>query len=274
MPVRSVVCIKEEARVDQTLQASIFLNGVLPLMENLVDYDQEAADTIAGKNLVLQFDVKHGPAAYLEMKNSAIRHGVGIHPRPDLWLTFPTPERFNRLMAGDKITPGIRKGFTRLAFLTERFPNLGKRLNYYLQGDGQRVEGLESKRFLVRLGIRIMLGGMVAVANHDPSLAQIADATPVGTLMVNVLPDGPTGTFTKSADNTFSTTFDQPVEHPNAVMELASLDAAKRLIDGDLSAVVAIGTGDVRIRGFIPLIEKVNIFLGRFASLMRGGSSA
>ena len=92
--------------------------------------------------------------------------------------------------------------------------------------------------------------------------------------MVNVLPDGPTGTFTKSADNTFSTTFDQPVEHPDAVMELASLNAAKRLIDGDLSAVVAIGTGDVRIRGFMPLIEKVNIFLGRFASLMKSGSSA
>ncbi len=259
--------------MDQTLQASIFLNGVLPLMENLVDYDQEAADAIAGKNLVLQFDVKHGPAAYLEMKDSAIRHGVGIHPHPDLWLTFPTAERFNRLMAGDKITPGIRKGFTRLNFLTERFPRLGKRLNYYLQGDGQQAEGPEARQFLVKLGIRIMLGGMVAVANDDPSLAQIAEATPVGTLMVNVLPDGPTGTFTKSADNFFSTTFDQPVEHPNAVMELASLDAAKQLIDGDLSAVVAIGTGDVRVRGFIPLIEKVNIFLGRFSSLMKGGNS-
>jgi putative sterol carrier protein len=59
-----------------------------------------------------------------------------------------------------------------------------------------------------------------------------------------------------------------PVEHANAVMEFASLDVARRVLDGQCSPVAAIGSGEMRIRGFMPLIEKANVFLGRFSRLM------
>jgi putative sterol carrier protein len=253
--------------VDATLQASIFLKAILPLMENLVEYDQEAAAAIEGENLTVQFDIKNGPAAYLIVEDGAVTHGIGKHPKPDLWLTFPTAERFNQMIGG-KGRPGIRKGLTRLGFLTKKFPVLGKRLMYHLRGEGKQDDSPEARRFQVTLGFRALLGGMVAVASDDPKMKSIAASFPVGTMAAKVLPDGPQGSFGRSADGAFVATFGEEVENPNAVMELASLEIARRLIDGEMIPVVAIGTGDVAVRGSIPLVEKINVLLGRVSKVM------
>ncbi len=257
--------------MDEMLQASIYLKGILPLMEDLVAYDQQAAAAVAGEDLVLQFEVKGGPVAHLEIRAGNARHGTGRHPRPDVRLTFKTPRQLNRLFAGEDVRPGIRKGFTRLGFLTKKFPLLAERLSYYMEGEGQSAEGTEAELFLVKLGLHAMLGGMAAVANDDPSLADVAATTRPGTLLVQVLPDGPHGTFGRVPRDgrfEFVATFGQPVAYASAVMEFTSLDVARRILDGQLSAVVAIGTGEMRIRGYLPLIDKANIFLGRLARIM------
>ena len=252
--------------------SSIYLKSILPLMEDLVAYDQQAAGAIAGQRIIVQFEVKDGPVAHLVVREGTIRHATGTHRRPNVRLTFKTPELLNRMFAGEDVRPSVRKGFIHLAFLTERFPVLAERLSYYMEGEGQKADEPDAERFLVTLGLHAMLGGIAAVANDDASLAHVAAATPPGTLLVQVLPDGPHGTFTKlprDGNFEFVATFDRPVNHANAVMEFASLDAARRLIDGELSAIAAIGGGkDMAIRGYLPLIEKANIFLGRFAKIM------
>lgn len=257
--------------MNEMLQASIYLKAILPLMEDLVQYDQQSAAAVKGRSLVLQFEVQGGPVAHLEIRGGQVHHGLGPHPRPDVRLAFKSPEFLNRLFAGEKVRPTIRKGFTRLTFLTRKFPVLSERLSYYLEGEGKDEQGTDADRLLVRLGLHAMLGGMAVVAGDDPSLADIAAGTPSGTLLVQVLPDGPRGTFAKldsSAGSGFRATWEQPVEHANAVMEFASLAIARRVIGGHLSPVAAIGTGEMRIGGYMPLIEKANIFLGRFSRLM------
>jgi len=253
--------------VDATLQASIFLKAIMPLMENLVEYDQEAAAAIAGEKLTVQFDIKDGPAAYLTVEDGTIKHGIGKHGKPDLWLIFPTAGHFNNMIAG-KGRPGIRKGITRLGFLAKKFPILGKRLMYHLRGEGKDDDSPEARRFQVDLGFRAMLGGMVAVVSDDAKMKPIADSFPVGTMYAKVLPDGPKGSFGRSADGSFAATFGQAVENPNAVMELGSLEIARQLINGETLPVIAIGTGDVVVRGSIPLVEKINVLLGRVSRVM------
>jgi glutamate-1-semialdehyde 2,1-aminomutase len=262
--------------MDQMLQASVYLKAILALMEDLVEYDQVAAEAIAGQALILQLEVKGGRVAHLEIHEGKILHGIGRHPRPDVRLTFKTPNLLNRMFAGEDVRPGIRKGFTHLKFLTQKFPVLADRLSYYMEGEGQVADSPEAERFLVRLGLHAMLAGLAVVASDDPLLADTAASTPAGTLLVNVLPDGPHGTFAKIPHNggyEFVSTFEQPVDHPNAVMEFSSLDVARRLIDGQLSAVIAIGTGQVDIRGSLPLTEKVNILLSRLGQLMDRGEA-
>jgi hypothetical protein len=258
--------------MDEMLLASIYLKGVLPLMEDLVEFDPAAAAAVSGKRLILQFEVSKGPSAYLKIENSRIRHGVGRHPTADIRLYFKNPTLLNRMFDGEDVIPGIRKGFLHLFFLLKKFPKLAERLEYYLEGDGKNADDDKTKKFLVRIGLHAMLGGMAAVASDDQNLRSVADETPAGTLLVNILPDGPFGTFSKvplKGGYDFVTSFNQPHPNPNAVMEFSSLDSAKKLIDGQLNAVTAIGLGqEMKIRGLLPLIDKASIFLYRFGKLM------
>jgi len=258
--------------MDDMLLASIYLKGILPLMEDLVEFDPIAASAISGKRLILQFEVKNGPSAHIRIEGNEIRHGTGKHPTPSVRLTFKTPELLNRMFDGENVQPGIRKGFLHLFFLIKKFPKLAERLEYYLEGDGKHATDEKTKKFLVRIGLHAMLGGMAAVASDDFNLRTIADETPAGTLLINVLPEGPFGTFSKVFRNggyVFETTLNQPVQNPNAIMEFSSLDSAKQLIDGKLNAVTAIGMAqDMKIRGLLPLIDKASIFLYRFGKIM------
>jgi hypothetical protein len=258
--------------MDEMLRASLYLNAILPLMEDLTAFDSVAASVISGKRLVLQFEVKTGPSAHLMISNNQIRHGTGSHPNPDIRLTFKTPELLNRMFDGENVQPGLRKGFFHLFFLIRKFPRLAERLQFYLEGEGKHAGDEKSKKFLVQLGLHAMLGGMATMASDDAGLRSIADETPFGALLVKVLPDGPFGTFEKISHNNgyiFKSTFNQPASHANAVMEFSSLDAAKKLLDGELNAVTAIGLGqEMKIRGLLPLIDKASIFLYRFGKIM------
>jgi glutamate-1-semialdehyde 2,1-aminomutase len=270
--------------MDDALRSSIYLKGILPLMEDLVRYDRQAAAAVAGQDLVLQFEVKGGPVAHLVIRDGQVQHGAGPHPRPDVRLTFKSPTQLNRLFDGEQVRPGIRKGWSRLRFLTRGFPLLAGRLGDFLaEAPSPGEESLEAQRFRVGLGLRALLGGMAVVANDDATLAACAAATPAGVLLVRVPPDGPQGTFEKLAQGeggAFRATWQEeaPGDAPgqvrpaNAVMEFRSLEVAGRVLAGDLSPVVAIGCGEMRIGGYLPLIEKANLFLGRFARLMRQGT--
>ena len=258
--------------MNEMLKAGIYLKGILPLMEDLVAFDPVAARVVHGKSLILQFEVKNGPAAHLIIRDNAIRHGCGKHPTPGVRLTFKTPEMLNRMFDGEDIRPGLRKGFFHLYFLIKKFPVLSERLTYFLEGEGKTATDDATINFCVQIGLHAMLCGMQTVATDDPDLRTIADETPLGTLLVKILPNGPLGTFSKIKQNggyAFTSTFNQPVKHANAVMEFADASAAKRLIDGELNAVTAIGIGkDIKISGLLPLIDKASIFLYKFAKIM------
>jgi hypothetical protein len=255
----------------EMLRAWIYLNGILPLFEDLVAFDQEAAAAIAGQNLVVQFEVRHGPVAHLDIDDGEIRYGTGRDSRPDVRLTFKTPERLNRMFGGEKVRPGLRKGFRHIRFLMCRFPTLAERLSYYLEGDGSSAGDAETRRFLVGLRLRAMLGGTAAVAGHDPWLADVADHLPETTLQLRVLPDGPEGTVAKVVTNgghDFVAGYGIAAAYPNAVLEFASVDSAWRVLNGEAGFEESAGLGEVRLAGNVGLADQMNIFMQRLVSVL------
>jgi hypothetical protein len=255
------------------LRAWIYLTGVLPLFEDLVLYDEQSRTAIAGRSLVVQFEVRHGPMAHLAIDAGTIRYGSGSHPRPDVRLTFKTPDRLNRMFGGERARPGLRKGFRYLRFLMGGFPTLAGRLSYYLEGEG--THGIEAddeaRRFLVGLRLRALLGGAAAVAGNDDWLSDVAEHTPVGKLHMTVLPDGPRGTLEKAVhDGTheFAASYGAVADHPNAVLEFTNLNAAWRVVSGETGFGEAASLGDVHLAGNIVLAEQMNIFMHRLVTVM------
>lgn len=257
----------------EMLRAWIYLEGILPLFEDLAVFDEEAAAAIAGQSVIVQFEVRRGPVAHLDTGDGAIRYGSGSHAKPDVRLTFKTPERLNLMFGGEKVRPGMRKGFRHLPFLLRRFPTLASRLSYYLEGDGAHsgAGDADTLRFLVGLRLRAMLGGAAAVAGHDPWLADVADHLPEVTLQMRVLPDGPVGTLGKVAGNgghAFVAGYGIAAPHPNAVLEFASIDAAWRVVSGESGFEESAGLGEARLLGHAALADHMSIFIRRLVSVM------
>lgn len=257
----------------EMLRAWIYVDGILPLFEDLAEFDEEAAAAIAGQKLIVQFEVRRGPVARLDISDGVIRHGIGPHAQPDVRLTFKTPERLNRMFGGEKVRPGLRKGFRHLGFLLRRFPTLADRLSYYMEGEGADSGAADAatRRFLVGLRLKAMLGGAAAVAGHDPWLADIAGHLPPVTMQMRVLPDGPEGTLAKVAGNGgrgFVAGYGVTARYPNVVLEFTSLDAAWRVVSGESGFEEAGGLGEVRLLGHVGLADNMNIFIRRLVSVM------
>ena len=256
----------------EKVKAALYLKAILPLMADLAADDPPSKAAAKGRHRIIQLEIVAGPAAHLTISGGTISHGIGRHPSASIRLVFKTPSLLNRMFAGENVRPSLRKGFLHLPFLLKQFPVLTDRLTYFLAGEGRQATDEKALNLRVTLGLHAMLAGMAAVASDDVSLKKIAAATPEGTLLIKVLPDGPFGSFSKQPGKNgmeFISTFGRPVTAPNAIMELADRNTAQRLIDGELNAVTAIGLGrEIKIRGLLPLIEKASIFLSRFGKLM------
>lgn len=251
------------------VRAWIQLSAILPLFENLVGYDGEAREAIKGKNLVVQFEVKDGPVAHLSLADGEITCGLGAHSGPDIRLTFRTPDRLNRMFAGEDVRPGIRKGLIHLRFLLGDFQVLSDRLSHYMEGEGSTPSrDEENLRFLVGMRLQAMLAGTAAIANHDAWMEDVAEGAPAGSMHIRVLPDGPEGSLTKGSDRGWVGRVDGSVEQPSSVIEFYSLDGAKRLVYEEASLEGMAGLGEARMAGNILIAEKVNELITRFVSVM------
>lgn len=252
------------------VRAWIYVSAILSLFENLVRYDAEAKKGIEGRRLVVQFEVKNGPVAHLDIAEGEITHESGPHPDPDVRLTFKTPERLNAMFAGENVRPGIRKGFRHLAFLLRDFQTLSDRLSYYMEGEGSTPSGDEENlRFLVEMRLKTVATGTVAVANHDAWLEEIAEATPVGSMHIRVMPDGP-GVFLEKQDDDrgWLGGMNGSGDYASTLVEFDNLEGARRLVYTEASLEEMASLGEARMTGNILIAEKVNELIHRLVSLM------
>ncbi len=258
--------------MDPLLKARLYLHGIMPLMEDISELDPVSGEAISKQDLILQFEIWKGPCAYLVIKDGRIRYFQGKSSRCDVRLFFPSAQWFNRMFAGENVMPIILKGFTRLPFLLKRFGILSKRLEYFMEGEAKHADDPETVGKRVRLGLHALLCGMAVVAQHDPDMESSARETPDGTLLIRVLPGGPSGFFSRSSgmgSHRFHAAMGKPEARPNAVMEIIGVDAARRLIDAELNVVCAVCMArEIRIAGNLALIDKAGIFMYRFGRLV------
>jgi hypothetical protein len=254
----------------EMLRAWIHLSAILVLLETLVDRDTEAKKAIEGRELVVQFEVKDGPVAHLDIAAGEITYGLRAHSDPDIRLTFRTPDRLNRLFAGEDVRPGIRKGFWHLRFLLGDFQVLSDRLSYYMEGEGSSPSGDEENlRFLVKMRLQAMLAGTAAIANHDPWMEEIAEGSPAGSMHIRVLPDGPSGFVQKqNGDGEWVGGLSGSGDHANALIEFDNLEAAERLVYSEAGLEEMTSLGEARATGNILIAEKVNELIHRLVSVM------
>lgn len=247
--------------------SSIYLKAVLPLLEDVLEHDEEAKK-LAGKwNCSIMFHVGGGgPAVTLKFKNGkceAIRSAVSL---PSVALFFPSSNALNRMFGGEKVVPIPWMGFWHIGILKD-FDPLTKRIEYYMEPSEATLADEKKFKLIVELMLYAAINGAAQVAMNDPEAAEIMSHSPDGTLEVRIMPDGPAATLTKKGDQI--TVKKGRTDGPAmAYMELKDFKLAYDLFKGNVDAMAALGSCDVRIRGHIPFVDNVNFCLDKVGAYL------
>jgi hypothetical protein len=245
--------------VNQTLLARLHLHAVMPRLEELLKLDSEAkrlAESLG--TLAIRFMVKDGPAVTLNFANGGMKADLTGDARSDVGLLFTSAEKLNKMFLGEKVVPIPYKGFLKLGKM-KAFTELTERLTAYLKPSDSALSDPNFKRIHVNLMLLVGLSGAAVLAKHDPSMAKIAKKLPEGVLMFNVLPDGPAAHVV--VERQYITVYDGPVDDPDSLLSIRDLDYALDVLQDKVDGMAALGSGDLRAYGLLPLADEYNALM-------------
>lgn len=247
------------------IKAHLNLYAVLQNLEDLVKLDSESAALTKDWDIVIQFVVRRGPAAWVEFKGGVCRHGIGVHTNPAVKLYFLTPAHLNKMFDG-KGNPIPLKGFSKLSFLAREFSKLTQRLEFYLKPKDGAALDPGFKRINTTLTLFTATHAVRELAQLDATCAKVASHTPKGILQISVLPDGPDVSLTVQP-GTWQVTKGK-TGSPTATMTFQDMDVAHALLNNQLDSFQAVGEGKVMLRGMLPIIDNVGLILDRVAGYL------
>ena len=242
------------------IKANLNLYAVLKNLEDLVAYDEEIGKVSKDWSMSIQFSVKKGPKAYVIFRDGKCEVGRGKCRRPAARLFFTSPAHLNKMFDG-KANPIPTKGFTKLNFLTKQFPKATDKMEYYLKPTDELLQNPHYLEMNTRLTLNTAAFALKELFEMDPIGRLNAPHIPDGVLLMKVLPEGPAAHLKFNKGHI--TAHKGDVSNPSAMMLFRGTQVANDLLNGKCDAFAAIATGDVIMKGRVPMIEATNIVLDR-----------
>ncbi|MDR2046674.1 MAG: hypothetical protein LBP79_01985 [Clostridiales bacterium] len=257
--------------MDAKTKASINLHAVLRNVQELCDIDDAAKDVVKDKKITVKFSVKDcepmalafdsGKCTYL--RGDALDGGAA---KGALKLYFSSPEKFNKLVDGEKVTPIPSGAITKIGFALKEFSVLTDRLSHYLRPKPEEKDELlkDARYFEVNTTFLAYTAfhALAEIGNNDPVGREIAHRMPDGKINVEVK-DGPAvGIAIK--DGRMSVKIGS-YENPSARMVFGNLQIVNDVLNGRTDVYSAMGAGLFAISGLIPLLDNMSKLLGSVA---------
>ncbi|MBU0929289.1 MAG: hypothetical protein KKA67_16165 [Spirochaetes bacterium] len=245
--------------VDQGTLARVNLFAVLRTLEGLPAHDDEARKIANGKREVIQFTVGGVGKARLAIGGGKIAFMPGGGGATiNLW--FPDGAKLNAMFAGTG-NPIPLKGLTKIGYLKGPFTALTDRLTHYLRAKPELLKDAKFRAANSELSLHVAFYALSEIANADPDGRLNAGRMTDGAILI-AAKGGPALTIAVKDGRLETRNGDVEVPGKRARMVFSSLDAAGQLIRGELSSYLAIGTGDVSLGGYTPIIDHMNKLLG------------
>ena len=246
-------------------QAYVNLFAVLGTLENLCELAPEAKNILKGKEVFsIGFFVNGGPQAVFAFKNGRceLREGEG---NCTIALPFPSCEKFNGMINGT-YTPMPSRGLMKVSLLTKTFVPLTEVLKSYLKPSPASLRDPDFRRISTKLMLYTAVAATAEVGNNDK----------IGFASASLLPDGEIGIYVKdeigitlSIRNHELRAIKQPCRNPVAAMVFSNLDAAAKLLNGEINTESGIKDSSIKIHGRRDMIDEMNNILDRVPLYLR-----
>jgi len=242
------------------VKANLNLHAVLKNLEDIVEFDREIKELTSSWDVSIKFIVKGGPSAIVSFNNGKCSVDKGRSGKASIILWFLSPSHLNRMFDG-AANPIPLKGFTKLGFLSKEFPKLTDRLAYYLKPTDELMKDKSYLEMNTRLTLNTAAFAVPEIAAGDPTGAKIASKIPDGTVTMRILPSFHAVSITFRGGSATAAKGD--TEKPSAVMEMKSVTLANGFLNGKTDAFTAIASGDVIIKGLMPMLDNMSLLLDR-----------
>lgn len=245
--------------VDQKTMARVNVFAVLRALEGLPAHDDTARRIAAGRREVIQFTVGGVGKARLTIGDGEIAFNPGAGSSTiNLW--FPDASRLNAMFAGTG-NPIPLKGLSKIGYLKGPFSDLSDRLSFYLRAKPELLLSKEYRQANAELSLCTAFYALSEVANNDFDGRLNAGRMANGAIVIAVT-GGPSLTLAVKDGRLETLKGDVPFPGHRARMVFSGIEEAGQLIRGELNSYLAIGTGQVAIGGYTPMVDHMNKLLG------------
>lgn len=247
--------------MDPEILCRLHLKAVVPRIADLCRAKASATD--GAKPFTLRLSVLGGPSQGLFLDAGESRPASEDEPS-DVLLAFLSPSQLNSLFTNQGLAvPLPLKGFWRVSALRQ-FAAWAKELEKTLKPQPAALERQDDLELYVRLSLYIALAATAELAGHEPYSASKAGKLPDGLVEFSVAGTDIAAWILKKGGSFTSGTGKAP-QTPDATLVLDSLETARKLVEDRLDTLAAVGLGEVRISGLIPLIDGLGLVMERVA---------
>ena len=246
---------------EKRLIARLHLDAVLPAMALLAPHDAPLRTAVGGRrDLPISFEVKDvgNSALTLGRDGTVAAHPAGHRPGGALRLWFSSPQQFLQSTANQAALPLPLGGWSRLGEVSR------------LREAGRRVESLLRDRSIdpVLFGFGNLAVGLAATTvwlREHPAGAAQRPALHDGVVTFSC-PDLPADLWIDCRELTSGR--GDPPRAPLAEVTLRDLDTLVAELDQRLDSLAALGGGEIRIRGHLLVVDRLNLILAAVSRLL------
>jgi hypothetical protein len=222
--------------------ANLHLHAVLPRLEELVKFDDEAQSIARQMKLKVRFKVRKGPSEVVEISDGVVRTSSDPQAKAGLGLFFASCDQLNNLFMDKRAIPVPYKGLTQLPQM-RHFSRLTEILTRYLKPAEADLKDPEFKK------------------KHVEMMLQ------TGLAQFSVLPDGPFAFVEVDPEKNIRSGTGK-IDSPSANLDINGVDTAADLLADRLDQFAALGGGDLRATGLLSLIDEFNALLDRVSKFL------
>ena len=248
--------------------ARLHLEAVLPALAELPRLDEIAHILTNSWRFNLQISTMSG------LSNKVVFDLNRQHMRPtndelpSLNLLYLTDRQLNNSFRKRGFHVPILTGGFRFIPVLGKLQKLGAGLTHVLDPSSDPAIGQQPTETRVKLLIGTVIpNAIVQLANHDKTLGRLLHAY-----------DGAVALFRLRDQDLSWIECDQschragqgsPPRAPDLIVNFGGADTVTGIVDGRLDKLLAVGRGDIRVQGLVPLAERLDVLMDYTARLLQ-----
>lgn len=252
---------------EQRMKANVYLNAILPLLEVVTQDVEKYKKMIAPWNCVVQVETlgDETAAAHIVIRGGALKVERGRHENPTIGLGFKTLEQMNITLGGGMAGLPKIKGMAHLILLVKTLLLL-KSLMMLMPEHKAKTD--EEKLVKVKLVLFMVTAAIQEMCNSgDEFIGRLVRGNK-GKIIQWEVPDGGPQAYIELDAPQVHAFRGKHDKRPYLLMKFSDLEAAHKVLTGELDAVQATAVQAMKLRGPSEYAMRIGNMMKRVENFM------